>query len=213
MRHSARLATAITLVAAVSANAGDQPTDEKVVVFGIEIHAPIALSECTFTSYYKKSRSQFEPTKYEITTKTACYKRMGAPVDGVPMHDETIQVTWPMLQGPGLARGDVSVRMVNNLVERISFSTNGISTQSSDLALLVKKFGESKEIGSEQVSNRLGIKMDSIVASWDLAAGISVRFKGISGHIDYGNVVISTALGEESFKRLLEQSSSGRQAL
>ena len=200
-------------VLAPSVGASEQAIGAKVVVFGIELHAPIALPECPFTSYYKKSRNRFEPSKYEVTIKTACYKRMGAPADGVPMHDETIEVTWPMLQGPELAKGDVSVRMVNNLVERISFSTNGMSTQSSDLDSLMQKFGPSTESSSEKFSNRLGLAYDSIVASWDTPSGVSVRFKGISGRVDYGVVVIFTPIGEESFNRALDKVSSGRQSL
>ncbi|HIE5880396.1 TPA: hypothetical protein ACXN3U_000751 [Stenotrophomonas maltophilia] len=190
--------------------------DARLTIYGVELQAPLRIRECQISKYFAKYPNSSISMKYEAPKDGPCFESMRQSITAnEAAADETLIVRWPLLKGPGLARGDdLRVRMVGGKVERIWFVTNGAVSQEDDLLALKKKFGESPIIKESIVSNRLGASFPVISAVWKLTDDITVQFLGIDGDLESGSVVIASSRGEDSLRSSLSQAlDSGRQQL
>lgn len=145
-------------------------------VFGVELGARFSFPAC--------DRGE------DALTKRHCYNAK-----------QTVKTAWgteeqrlfyPRTAIVPYARGELTVEVVNGVVEAIHIHTWGIQAQGNALDALKKKYGPPTRSHSEKIKG-LRSRFPVEYAEWD-AKDYSVRFTGVFTSIDWGRITLASPL-------------------
>lgn len=169
MKNFRHLLPILTLVAS-TAFAADSPKN----VFGVELGSRFSFPAC--------ERGE------DALTKRHCYNAKQTVKTAWGTEEQ--QLFYPRSTVFPYARGELTVEVVNGVIEAIHIHTWGIQAQGSALAALKKKYGPPTRSRSEKITG-LRSRLPVEYAEWD-AKEYSVRFTGVFTSIDWGRITIGT---------------------
>ena len=145
-------------------------------VFGVELGSRFSFPAC----------EQGE----DALTKRHCYNAKQTVKTAWGTEEQ--QLFYPRATVVPYARGELSVEVVNGVIEAIHIHTWGIQAQGSALDALKKKYGPPTRSRSEKITG-LRSRLPVEYAEWD-AKDYSVRFTGVFTSIDWGRITLASPL-------------------
>jgi hypothetical protein len=182
-----KYATVVALTAIASLMSVTSCRAQPNTAYGIEIGAPLPLTECP--------RKEIAGSVMYGVAAQPCVQDT-FPKVGVPLDRGGGLIVFPPGQSPaGSAWNRIGVVLLDGRVGALVVSTAGLHTQQQVYDTLVAKYGEPSQKSLLPVQNALGAKFESIVATWDRGENLQVLFRGTSGRIDSGEILIGTHAG------------------
>lgn len=134
-------------------------------VFGIRLHAPLAMQECL------KRQDAYLSDDHE-----QCFKLPTSPASvGTLPEDGQVTVNVPVQDRPNYMSGsDVVVGLKGGLVVSVSARTHGTMRDNYDVRWLVEAFGQPQ--ATPMIENTPGNHFSSTQATWSLPDGATVYY-------------------------------------
>ncbi|WP_157071685.1 hypothetical protein [Steroidobacter denitrificans] len=189
---------AIVLAGLVMVGTGQAQQTSSDTIFGLELNAPITLSECEKTKIlgdYVYRSIVHDGMCYERSYKFKKTKRMYR--EG-PLVDEQIVVKFAHKNRPPIGNGYsfTAILKGGNLIS-VFTRTDGIGSQTQDLALLDQKFGTPTRLERLSLQNGAGAKFEGLIAEWELPSGTYVRLASpdltLASRPNVGSLSVMTA--------------------
>lgn len=151
-------------------------------VFGLALGQSLQIPEC---------RKQYGI--YDISNKSVCFERIfGREKLTTPVENETVQIRFPILDAPKIAKNGVLVgKVIDGKLEGVNFNTFGIKNAEQVLSKLKEKYGEPHEYKPYVEENRLGQKFNAFLALWKFD-NLEVYMQSIVSSISSGLVSVDT---------------------
>jgi len=179
-------------------------------VFGWELHKPIPIREC------KRTAGEYGgPSFYSelYPDAGACYEWSDEENHGRKLGTGKMMVMWSGSSIPQLVSGQITfARIVNGLLEGVSFYTAGIRSQEFILSGLTEKYGAPTSSQQPELQTTIGARFKSTSAQWDLG-DVLVYFNSADGRIDSGIVNIDTPLSIAKQNEAADKVSRNRPSL
>lgn len=169
MKNLRHLLLSLTFVAA-TATASDPAKN----VFGVELGSRFNFPICERGEDALTKRHCYNA---KLTAKTA-------------WGTEEQHVFYPRTAIVPYARGELTVEVINGVIEAIHVHTWGIEAQSTALEALRKKYGPPARSHSEKMKG-LRSRFPVQYAEWD-AKDYAVRFVGVVTSVDWGRITLGT---------------------
>lgn len=171
------------LIVAANACAADSPT----AMFGVELGARFSYPAC--------ERGE------DTLTKRHCYN--AAQTTKTKWGTEEQHLFYPRTAVVPYARGELTIEVMNGLIEAIHVHTWGIEAQSTALDALKKKYGPPVRSHSEKMKG-LRSRFPVQYAEWD-ARDYAVRFEGVINSVDWGRITLGTPKYFQSRQKAMPQ--------
>jgi hypothetical protein len=174
---------ALTLTAAMEASA------QQNVAYGIAIGEPLNMPECPRIDVGVGSIT------YGLG-KGPCLENI-FPKAKVPLDLSTsVLIAFPPADAPEHSSSrKVVAQLTDERVSALVVSTAGAATQSLIYDALIAKYGKPTSSMRIPMQNAMGVKVESIAASWDLGEALEVSFHGVANSWTTGELVIGTRPG------------------
>lgn len=148
--------------------------DPAKTMFGIELGARFAFPAC--------ERGE------DALTKRYCYN--ATQTAKTAWGTEERHVFYPRAAIVPYARGELTLEVVNGIIEAIHVHTWGIEGQSNAMEALTKRYGPPTRSRAEKMKG-LRSRFPVQYAEWDMK-DFSVRFQGAITSVDWGRITLAT---------------------
>lgn len=148
--------------------------DSTKAMFGVELGSRFSFPAC--------ERGE------DALTKRHCYNAKQTVKTAWGTEEQ--QLFYPRTAIVPYARGELTVEVVNGVIEAVHVHTWGIEAQSNALEALKKKYGppaRSHAVKMKGLRSRFPVQY----AEWDMK-DFSVRFEGVINSVDWGRITLAT---------------------